>query len=77
MDDETTMTVISCFSSILINEFPAAYHSKKLLRQRVMGQEVELCGVLGECWVGGRWIVEPGAQRQVFSEQLHVILYPL
>lgn len=77
MDNETKMTITSCFSSIPIKEFPDAYHSKKLLRQRVMGQEVELGGVLGECWVGGRWVVEPGAQRQVFSEQFHVILYPL
>lgn len=42
-----------------------------------MGEEVELRGVWGEGRVGGRGIVEPGTQRQMLSEQLHVILYPL
>lgn len=60
-----------------MDQFPAAHHSEKLLRQRVMGEEVKLCGVLGESRVGCRWIVETSAQRQVFSQQLYVILYPL
>lgn len=54
-----------------------AHHSKELLRQRVMGEEVELCRVWGEGRVGGRGIVEPGTQRQMLSKQLHIILYPL
>lgn len=52
-------------------------HSKELLWQRVMGEEVELCGVRSEGRVGGGRIVEPGTQREVLPEQLHVILYPL
>lgn len=55
----------------------AAHHSEKLLRQRVVREEVKLRGVLGECRMGGRWIVESSTQRQVFSKQLHIILYPL
>lgn len=42
-----------------------------------MGEEVELCGVWCEGRVGGGRIVEPSTQREVFSEQLHVILNPL
>lgn len=52
-------------------------HSKELLWQRVMGEEVQLGGVGGEDRVGGRRVVKPGAQREVLAEQLHVILYPL
>lgn len=42
-----------------------------------MGQEVELCGVWGECRVGGRRIVKPSTQRQMLAKQLNIILYPL
>lgn len=42
-----------------------------------MGEEVKLCGVWCEGRVGGGRIVEPSTQGQVFSEQLHVVLYPL
>lgn len=42
-----------------------------------MGEEVKLCGVWGEGRVGGRRIVEPRTQREVLSEQLNIILYPL
>lgn len=52
-------------------------HSEELLWQRVVGQEVKLRGVRRESGVGGGRIVEPGAQRQVLPEQLHVVLYPL
>lgn len=54
-----------------------AHHSKELLRQGVMGEEVKLCGVWGQRRVGGGGVVEPSAQRQVLSKQLHVVLYPL
>lgn len=54
-----------------------AHHSEELLWQRVMRQEVELCGVWCECRVGGGGIVEPCPQRQVFPQQLNIILYPL
>lgn len=54
-----------------------AHHSEELLWQRVVREEVELSGVWREGGVGGRRIVETRAQRKVFSEQLHVILYPL
>lgn len=54
-----------------------AHHSEELLWQRVVGQEVKLRGVRREGGVGGGRIVESGAQRQVLSEQLHVVLYPL
>lgn len=52
-------------------------HSEELLRQGVMGEEVELCGVWREGRVGGGRIVEPSTQRKVLSKQLHVVLYPL
>lgn len=55
----------------------AAHHSEELLRQRVVGEKVKLRGVLGECGVGGRGVVEPSPQRQVLPQQLHVVLYPL
>lgn len=42
-----------------------------------MGEEVQLCGVRGEGRVGGGRIVEPRTQRQMLSQQLHVVLYPL
>lgn len=42
-----------------------------------MGEEVQLGGVGGEDWVGGRRVVKAGAQREVLAEQLHVVLYPL
>lgn len=42
-----------------------------------MGEEVKLGGVWSEGGVGGGRIVEPGTQRQVFSEELHFVLYPL
>lgn len=54
-----------------------AHHSKELLWQGVMGEEVKLCGVWGESRVGSGGIVEPRTQGQVLSKQLHVILYPL
>lgn len=54
-----------------------AHHAKELLRQRIMGEEVELCGVWGQSRVGGRGIVEPRPQRQMLSKQLHIVLYPL
>lgn len=44
-----------------------AHHSKELLWQRIMGEEVELCGVRGEGGVGSRGVVEPRAQRQMLS----------
>lgn len=59
----------------LLNVF--AHHSKELLWQGIVGEEVKLCGVWGQGWVGGRGIVEPSTQRQVLSKQLHVVLYPL
>lgn len=52
-------------------------HSKELLWQGVMGEKVKLCGVWSEGRVSGRWVVEAGTQRQVLSQQLHIILYPL
>lgn len=42
-----------------------------------MGEEVKLGGVWREGGVGGGGVVEARTQRQMFSEQLHVILYPL
>lgn len=52
-------------------------HSEELLWQGVMGEEVKLGGVWREGGVGGGGVVETRTQRQMFSEQLHVILYPL
>lgn len=54
-----------------------AHHAEELLRQGVVREEVELSGVRCESRVGGRRVVETGTQRQVFSQQLHVVLYPL
>lgn len=52
-------------------------HSKELLWQGVVGEEMELSGVWSEGRVGGRGVVEPSTQRQVLSKELHIILYPL
>lgn len=57
--------------------FLVAHHAEELLRQGVVGEEVELGGVRCQSRVSGRRVVETGAQRQVFPQQLHVILYPL
>lgn len=38
---------------------------------------MKLGGVWCEGRVGGRRIVEPSTQRQVFSKKLHIVLYPL
>jgi len=54
-----------------------AHHSEEFLWQRIVGEKVKLGGVWCEGRVGGRRIVEPSTQRQVFSKKLHIVLYPL
>ena len=52
----------------------STHHAEELLRQRVVGQEVELGGMRGEGGVGRRGVVEPRPQGQVVAQQLHLVL---
>lgn len=57
--------------------FFKAHHSKELLWQGLVGEEVERRRVRGQGWVCGGGVVEPTTQRKMLPQQLHIVLYPL